>query len=136
MGRVCAAADIAKSTTLHKLDMATHRDSAHVSSVYPGKHLSANSRRRRLRRPSVRWLADQLVEDLPGERIAVYAGSGRSGIYEDSAFRRCEREDISKPFVAASFDSCSGPKPKRGQFQLRVPPQHFLIDRVHVNPPE
>lgn len=43
---------------------------------------------------SVRWLAEQLVEDLPGERIAIYAGSGRSGMYENGVFRRCDREGI------------------------------------------
>ncbi|MBI5757827.1 MAG: hypothetical protein HZA46_04850 [Planctomycetales bacterium] len=29
---------------------------------------------------SVKWLAEQLMDDLPGERIAVYAGSGKSSI--------------------------------------------------------
>ncbi len=43
---------------------------------------------------SVDWLAKQLIEDLPGETVAVYAGAGKSGIYEDGLFSRCEREEI------------------------------------------
>ena len=43
---------------------------------------------------SVRWLSEQLVQDLPGERIAVYAGSGKSGIWEGDRFAAIPREDI------------------------------------------
>ena len=43
---------------------------------------------------SVRWLSEQLVQDLPGERIAVYAGSGKSGIWEGDRFAAIPREEI------------------------------------------
>ena len=43
---------------------------------------------------SVKWLAEQLMEDLPGERIAIYAGSGKSGIWQDNKFTAVAREDI------------------------------------------
>jgi superfamily II DNA or RNA helicase len=43
---------------------------------------------------SVNWLAQQLTAELPEERIAVYAGSGRSGIWLDGEFRPIEREEI------------------------------------------
>jgi hypothetical protein len=43
---------------------------------------------------SVKWLAEQLVNDLPGERIAIYAGSGKSGIWQDGKFIAVGREDI------------------------------------------
>ncbi|MCX7408760.1 MAG: phospholipase D-like domain-containing protein [Planctomycetales bacterium] len=43
---------------------------------------------------SVKWLAEQLMADLPGERIAIYAGSGKSGIWQDGKFRSVGREDI------------------------------------------
>ena len=43
---------------------------------------------------SVKWLAEQLVNDLPGERIAIYAGSGKSGIWQDGKFTAVGREEI------------------------------------------
>jgi superfamily II DNA/RNA helicase len=43
---------------------------------------------------SVRWLAEQLVQDLPGERIAIYAGSGKSGIWQEGQFAFVPREEI------------------------------------------
>jgi hypothetical protein len=43
---------------------------------------------------SVRWLADQLVADFPGEPIAIYAGSGKSAVFRDGDFRSADREDI------------------------------------------
>src|SRR5262249_27690142 len=43
---------------------------------------------------SVRWLAEQLVQDLPGERVAIYAGSGKSAIWPNGSFNPAEREDI------------------------------------------
>jgi superfamily II DNA or RNA helicase len=43
---------------------------------------------------SIRWLADQLVQDLPGERIAIYAGAGKSAIWQDGRFAPAQREDI------------------------------------------
>lgn len=45
---------------------------------------------------SVKWLAEQLVNDLPGERIAIYAGSGKSGIWQDGNFTAVGREDIKR----------------------------------------
>ena len=43
---------------------------------------------------SVRWLAEQLMGDLRGEPIGVYAGSGKSGIWDDGRFTSVAREDI------------------------------------------
>jgi superfamily II DNA or RNA helicase len=43
---------------------------------------------------SVRWLAGQLMVDLPGEPVGVYAGSGKSGIWADGRFTPTSREDI------------------------------------------
>lgn len=43
---------------------------------------------------SIKWLAEQLMDDLPGERIAIYAGSGKSGIWQDKRFMSVAREDI------------------------------------------
>ncbi|MDA2911236.1 SWF/SNF helicase family protein [Nitrospiraceae bacterium AH_259_D15_M11_P09] len=43
---------------------------------------------------SLKWLAEQLMEDLPTERIAVYAGSGKSGIWQDGKFTSVAREAI------------------------------------------
>src|SRR3990172_4021378 len=43
---------------------------------------------------SVRWLAEHLMEDLPGERIAVYAGSGKSGVWHEGRFTPVGREEI------------------------------------------
>ena len=43
---------------------------------------------------SVNWLAQQLMADLEGERIAIYAGSGKSGIWHDGRFTPVTREDI------------------------------------------
>lgn len=43
---------------------------------------------------SVNWLAQQLMADLKGERIAIYAGSGKSGIWHEGRFTPVAREDI------------------------------------------
>lgn len=45
---------------------------------------------------SVRWLAEQLMRDLRGEPIGVYAGSGKSGIWDDGRFTSVAREDIKR----------------------------------------
>lgn len=45
---------------------------------------------------SVRWLAEQLVGDLPNETIAVYAGSGKSGVWEKGIFRTVSRDEIKR----------------------------------------
>ncbi len=43
---------------------------------------------------SVSWLAGELVQDLGGESIGVYAGGGRSGIWLGGRFLKLDREDI------------------------------------------
>jgi len=43
---------------------------------------------------SVSWLARELAKDLPGEAIAIYAGGGKSGIWQGGAFTPIDREDI------------------------------------------
>lgn len=43
---------------------------------------------------SVDWLANELVKDFPNEQIAVYAGSGKSGIWKEGAFSAVDREQI------------------------------------------
>ena len=43
---------------------------------------------------SIRWLAEQLMADLPGQRIAVYAGSGKSGIWQNGRFAPVGREEL------------------------------------------
>ena len=43
---------------------------------------------------SVNWLAQQLMADLEGERIAIYSGSGKSGIWHEGRFTPVGREDI------------------------------------------
>jgi hypothetical protein len=45
---------------------------------------------------SVRWLAEQLMDDLQGEPIGIYAGAQRSGIWEGGRFSGVAREDIKK----------------------------------------
>lgn len=42
----------------------------------------------------MRWLAEHMMEDLPGERIAVYAGSGKSGVWHEGRFTPVGREEI------------------------------------------
>jgi superfamily II DNA/RNA helicase len=43
---------------------------------------------------SVKWLAGELIKDFPKELIAIYAGSGKSGIYTDGVFKATDREQI------------------------------------------
>jgi len=43
---------------------------------------------------SVSWLAEQLRIDFPNERIAIYAGSGRSGVWQNGEYRHIDREEI------------------------------------------
>jgi superfamily II DNA or RNA helicase len=40
------------------------------------------------------WVGSELAKVLPGETVAVYAGSGRSGMFSGSAFASVERDDI------------------------------------------
>lgn len=43
---------------------------------------------------TVRTLAAELANALPGEPVAIYAGAGKSGIYRGADFASVEREDI------------------------------------------
>jgi superfamily II DNA/RNA helicase len=43
---------------------------------------------------SVQWLATQLTGDFPDEPIAVYAGGGKSGIWNAGQFKGASRDDI------------------------------------------
>jgi superfamily II DNA or RNA helicase len=42
------------------------------------------------------WVAEGLFKAFPDRRVAVYAGSGKSGIFTDGKFLRRERDDIKK----------------------------------------
>jgi hypothetical protein len=43
---------------------------------------------------SIQWLGEQLVNDFADERIAVYAGAGKSGIWREGVLRSASREEI------------------------------------------
>lgn len=43
---------------------------------------------------SIWWLAGRLKDDFKGINIGIYAGSGKSGIYENGFFRKVNREEI------------------------------------------
>jgi superfamily II DNA or RNA helicase len=43
---------------------------------------------------SLRWLADNLADDLPGVPIGIYAGAGKSGLLKDGEFIRTTREQL------------------------------------------
>ena len=43
---------------------------------------------------TVLWIAENLSKELPEEKIAVYAGFGKSGIYINSKFTSIDRESI------------------------------------------
>ncbi len=40
------------------------------------------------------WVAQSLTARLPGESVAIYAGTGKSGIFFDGEWRSVEREEI------------------------------------------
>ncbi len=40
------------------------------------------------------WIASGLAKEFPDRLVAVYAGSGKSGLYENGSFRKREREEI------------------------------------------
>ena len=40
------------------------------------------------------WIGSELAKFLPGEIVAVYAGSGKSGLFRGDSFASIEREDI------------------------------------------
>jgi len=61
------------------------------------------------------WIASELAGSLPGEPVAVYAGSGRSGMFRDGAFATVEREEIKSAvkkrtirLVVATDAACEG----------------------------
>lgn len=43
---------------------------------------------------SIQWLAGELIKDFPNEQIAIYAGSGKSGIWKEGIFSSIDRETI------------------------------------------
>jgi len=45
---------------------------------------------------SVLWIAGNLSKELPKEKIGIYAGGGKSGIYQDGIFQRRTKEEIKK----------------------------------------
>jgi len=47
---------------------------------------------------TARWVGERIAEEFTGETIALYAGSGKSGIWEAGTFLSRNREDI-KRFV-------------------------------------
>ena len=40
------------------------------------------------------WIAESLTARMPGERVALYAGADKSGLFFDGEWRSVEREDI------------------------------------------
>jgi superfamily II DNA or RNA helicase len=64
---------------------------------------------------TVRWIASELTNALPGEVVAVYAGLGKSGLFRDNEFSSVEREDIKAAvkkreirLVVATDAACEG----------------------------
>ncbi len=45
---------------------------------------------------SLHWLAENLVRDLPGTAIGIYAGAGRSGVMRAGLFSRTTREQLKR----------------------------------------
>jgi superfamily II DNA/RNA helicase len=61
------------------------------------------------------WVGSELAKALPGETVAVYAGSGRSGMFSGSDFASVERDDIKTAvkkrqlrLVVATDAACEG----------------------------
>ena len=61
------------------------------------------------------WMASQLAHALPSEPVAVYAGTGKSGLFRGDQFAFIEREDIKKAvktrqvrLVVATDAACEG----------------------------
>jgi ERCC4-related helicase len=64
---------------------------------------------------TVFWVASELAKVLTAEPVAVYAGTGKSGIFRDDAFASVDREDIKKAvrernirLVVATDAACEG----------------------------
>ncbi|MEI8388189.1 MAG: helicase-related protein, partial [Verrucomicrobiota bacterium] len=61
------------------------------------------------------WIASELAKSLPGESVAVYAGTGKSGMFRGEEFASIEREEIKKAvkqrtvrLVVATDAACEG----------------------------
>jgi superfamily II DNA or RNA helicase len=61
------------------------------------------------------WVASELAQTIRGEPVAVYAGTGKSGIFRDEAFSSVDREEIKKAvktrqvrLVVATDAACEG----------------------------
>jgi len=61
------------------------------------------------------WIAAELAKTLPGEPVAVYAGTGKSGMFRAEEFASIEREEIKKAvktrsvrLVVATDAACEG----------------------------
>ena len=61
------------------------------------------------------WIASELARTLPGEPVAVYAGTGKSGMFRGDEFASIEREEIKKAvkkrsvrLVVATDAACEG----------------------------
>ena len=61
------------------------------------------------------WIASELAKTLPGEPVAVYAGTGKSGMFRGAEFASIEREEIKKAvkkrsvrLVVATDAACEG----------------------------
>jgi SNF2 family DNA or RNA helicase len=61
------------------------------------------------------WIASELAKTLPGEPVAVYAGTGKSGMFRNGEFASIEREEIKKAvklrtvrLVVATDAACEG----------------------------
>lgn len=61
------------------------------------------------------WVAEKLAQELPGERIALYAGTDRSGFYHTGRFGSVPREEIKQAvknravrLVIATDAACEG----------------------------
>jgi superfamily II DNA or RNA helicase len=61
------------------------------------------------------WVAQSLTRELPDERVALYAGAGKSGLFFGGEWRSVERDDIKKAvrdrtirLVVATDAACEG----------------------------
>ena len=61
------------------------------------------------------WIAECLTKELPGERVALYAGADKSGLFVNGEWRSVEREDIKRAvrdrtirLVVATDAACEG----------------------------
>jgi superfamily II DNA or RNA helicase len=61
------------------------------------------------------WIAAELAKSLPGEPVAVYAGTGKSGMFRNGEFASIKREEIKKAvkkrsvrLVVATDAACEG----------------------------